>query len=550
MSHRVHTAFVELDAPDRASYQYMCREGDMVPPLAIFQKTIRREYLQECATALLVTLQQTRVAPSLQDDLKRWGGRLYDGLIPQELSDVFRCDSDASYLVLYLDPAISWIPWELLWDGDQFLCRRFRLARQLQKLGPELRAAKERLAQERSGRGALIVFGDISDLDASGEKASVTENLKAIYGPNVWFFTARNAADVLEELKKDYEVCHFVGHGQFQADCPAESGWRFADGSVLSCRDIEAISSRVTFPLLIFANSCDSARPTISDAQAYVTTLYRSFLRQGVPHYIGTTVPVPDKAAKDFVHSFYRLLAEGRSVGEAMGETRRAFSEAPQMNIWASYVHYGDPTYRLVAGETRTSAYESAYPAGWQRTQRDKTSFSVLGRLSNDEIRRMLEHYKSVISRNPADGETHYALALAYLQLGIFELAIKNFQRAVELMPDYADAYYYYGLALIRGRRPKTLSLAEVRRIEQYLATARQLDARPAKYYYLAAILKYDYYLSNGLICSPSPDELFLMAENKEYDPWEIERLLNNVSLRAPELVSKVRKNHETTKLS
>ena len=116
-------------------------------------------------------------------------------------------------------------------------------------------------------------------------------------------------------------------------------------------------------------------------------------------------------------------------------------------------------------------------------------------------------------------------------------------------MPDCADAYYYYGLALIRGRRPKTLSLAEVRRIEQYLDTALQLNPRQAKYYYLAAILKFDYYLSNGLTCNPSPDELFLMAGDKEHDAWEVERLLHTIPLRDPALISKVRSGHETLKV-
>ena len=116
-------------------------------------------------------------------------------------------------------------------------------------------------------------------------------------------------------------------------------------------------------------------------------------------------------------------------------------------------------------------------------------------------------------------------------------------------MPEYPDAYYYYGLSLIRGRRPKLLSLSEVKRIEDYLKTAVQLDARPAKYYYLAAILKYDYYLSNGLLCNPSPDELFLMAEDKDQDAWEIERLLHSVPVRDPDLISKVRRNHETMKI-
>jgi len=154
------------------------------------------------------------------------------------------------------------------------------------------------------------------------------------------------------------------------------------------------------------------------------------------------------------------------------------------------------------------------------------------------------------MAESPDDGEAHYGLALCYLQLGLHDLATKNFKRALELMPEYADAYYYYGISLVRGRTPKLLSLNEVRLIEQYLEAALQLDDRPAKYYHLAAILKFEYYLSNGLICPPpSPDELFFMAEDREHDPWEAERLLYLVPLRDPELISKIRRNQETSKL-
>jgi tetratricopeptide (TPR) repeat protein len=286
------------------------------------------------------------------------------------------------------------------------------------------------------------------------------------------------------------------------------------------------------------------------ESEGYVSMLYRAFLKQGVPHYIGTIAPIPDEAAKEFARSFYHFIAQGLSVGEALGEARGSFAGRPGVPVWASYVHYGDPTHRFAApAETRAPGCEAVTHPGWQEVLRQKTSLSVLGRLSKEGIRRLLDHYKSTIAKSPADGEAHYGLALCYLQLGLHDLATKNFKRTLELMPDYADAYYYYGIALVRGRTPRLLSLNEVRLIEQYLETALQLDDQPAKYYYLAAILKFEYYLSNGLICRPpSLDELLLAAEDKEHDPWEVERLLDLVPLRDPELASRIRRSYETSK--
>jgi|GEM_PF-1939116 len=543
---RIHSVFVEFEG-DALAYQYMCREGDAVPPLATFRKPVRTPELYELTAGLAAALPE-RASSELGGGgaLREWGGKLFDKVIPGELAERLGTDQSSSYLVLYLDPELVWLPWELLWDGEEFLAQRFRLARQLQKTGRELHAAERRLRETRSGRGALIVFGDVSGLSANTEKADVQHALSAVYGSNIWFHASRSAADVLEQLKQDYEVCHFIGHGQYVADSPGETGWKFPDGTTLACTSIEGVSSRASFPLLIFANSCDSAHSSFAEGEGYVSALYRAYLRQGVPHYIGTASPVPDGAARDFARSFWRLVGEGLAVGEALGETRRIFRERPGTPVWASYVHYGDPTYRLAAEPYGGS--ESARWRGGQEAVREKTSFSVLGRLTQEEIHRMLDHYKGAIAKNSQDGEAHYGLGLCYLQLGLWDLAIKNLKRTLELMPECADAYYYYALALIRGRRPKLLSLTEVRLIEQYLTTAMQLDDRQAKYYYLAVVLKFDYYLANGLtVRPPLPEDLLAAAADKQHDAWEVERLLQAVPVRYDGLIALIRRHHETS---
>lgn len=541
---RVHSLIVDLTETECLAYQYMCREGDRVPPLATFQKPVRIGELKSLAGGAARAL-ASRMGNEVQ--LAEWGGRLYDKVIPHELAERLRADPGDSYLVLYLDPAVVWLPWELLWDGRDFIARRFRVARLLQKTGSELRIAEQRLREPRSGRGSLVVFGDISGLCADTEKAEVEAALAAAYGPNnIWFFCARGATDILQQLKQDYEICHFVGHGRYVEAAPEESGWAFADGTVLTCREIEEVSSRAAFPLLIFANSCDSAHSSFEEQEGYVSALYRAFLRQGVPHYIGTISPVPDQPSKAFAGVFWRLLVQGMSVGEALGEARRVFAERAGAPIWACYVHYGDPSYRIVhPTRSRAASYASTKPPGWDETLKERTSFSVLGQSSQEELYRMLNHYKTAIAKNPEDEEAYFALGLCYLQLGLHDLTVKNFQRTIELMPAHADAYYYLALALIRGRRPKTLSLAEVRLMEQHLQTAMQLDGRQAKYYYLAAILKVDYYLANGLSAPPPlPEEFFELGEQMQHDPWEAERLLRSVLLRDPGLISRIRRNH------
>ncbi len=170
------------------------------------------------------------------------------------------------------------------------------------------------------------------------------------------------------------------------------------------------------------------------------------------------------------------------------------------------------------------------------------TSISYLGQFDTAGVNRYLNHYKGMVKAAPEDAESQFALGLCYLQLRLFDLAVKHFGRAVELTPEQPDVYYYYGLALIRGRRPKTLSLTEVRQIEQYVNAAMQLDGAKAKYNYLAAILKYEYYVANGLrVPAPSPQELLAQATTKEHEQDEVDRLLDAVVLRDDALVSAIR---------
>ena len=88
--------------------------------------------------------------------------------------------------------------------------------------------------------------------------------------------------------------------------------------------------------------------------------------------------------------------------------------------------------------------------------------------------------------------------------MGTYPLATKCFEQVIEASPDISQAYYYFALANIRGRRLMTLSLNEARRLETYLNTATQLDGETPQYKLLLAMLKRDYYETNGMKV-PSP---------------------------------------------
>lgn len=177
------------------------------------------------------------------------------------------------------------------------------------------------------------------------------------------------------------------------------------------------------------------------------------------------------------------------------------------------------------------------------RAGREEVAFDRLSQAeAAGELSEIMRGFQEMVAADPEDGEGHYRLALCYLHLKLYERAAEHFKRAVERLPADAEANYYLGLSSIGGKPPRTLSLGQVREIEQCLETALQLDSRPAKYYLLLAILKHDYYLANGLKAPPpSPDHLILKARQKNAEPGEIERLLKSVTIRDEDLILSIR---------
>ncbi|MEZ2239520.1 hypothetical protein [Microcoleus sp.] len=97
------------------------------------------------------------------------------------------------------------------------------------------------------------------------------------------------------------------------------------------------------------------------------------------------------------------------------------------------------------------------------------------------------------------------------LNQGIQSLDVKSYQQSINFFNDaikanplIAYAYYYLALALLRGRRPKILKRSEIEEIDQLLATATAMGDFDATVYWFRALVRYDYYVGNGMNC-PSP---------------------------------------------
>jgi tetratricopeptide (TPR) repeat protein len=322
-----------------------------------------------------------------------------------------------------------------------------------------------------------------------------------------WAVRPRDLQQAL--LEERPEIVHFSGHGSDCGELYLEDDYgnsRAVSTEALS-QLFEILTRHIRFDCVVL-NAC------------YAEVQARAIARH-VPYVIGMSTAITDESAIQYSVAFYGGLGEGMPVEDAHELARNA------LDLHGSEEHL-IPV--LLAGAPPLPPTDS----------------DRLGRLSREEIAADVREYKAALDRGVGMGGAHFGLGHLYLQLRLYDLALKHFRQSVGLEPDFADGYYYVALTMLRGKRPKTLMIQEVRAIEAQLCAALQLDPRPAKYYFLLAAVRSDYYLTNGLTSpSPSSRELLAMAREKEYDFPEVERLLDSITLRDEALVSQIRRQSE-----
>jgi hypothetical protein len=119
--------------------------------------------------------------------------------------------------------------------------------------------------------------------------------------------------------------------------------------------------------------------------------------------------------------------------------------------------------------------------------------------------------------------------SLLHLNLKNYEIAKKLLELEIENNPINADAYFYCAICFINGKRIKSLAFSDVKKITQYINSAIQIKD-DAKYYFLSAIINYDFFEGNGMIL-PEPNYNILLEKSAELklEDDDLEFLQNNI---------------------
>ncbi len=333
---------------------------------------IRREVI----TLLNRANRRAKVTPEILDSLKKTGQVLFDLLIPPKAREKI-ASTEARHLILYVDDKLVHIPWELLFDGRQFLCRRFAMGRIV-----STRQAPTSLVSRalKAPHKVLILADPRGDLDASYREGMEIKNFlddkRELF--HVDFKSDPVDIPFVKKNLRDYDVVHYAGHGDYHSDNPAESGWLLKDGR-LKASEISAMGGLQPMPSLVFSNACQTGQTgawQIQDGfEQEIFGLANAYLLAGVQHYIGTFWEILDEPSGYFAKRFYSFLAQGAKVGEAVRRARQELIDAygEETIVWATYMLYGDPTFEFAAAESEVSVAappRTAAPVEWAQVMR------------------------------------------------------------------------------------------------------------------------------------------------------------------------------------
>jgi CHAT domain-containing protein len=297
---------------------------------------------------------RAKVTREILESLKKSGQVLFDLLVPSKAREKLS-STEACNLILYVDDKLVHIPWELLFDGRQFLCRRFAMGRIVRT-----RQAPTGLSSRtpKAPFKVLVVADPRGDLDASYREGIEIKNFldekRDIF--HVDFKSHPVDVSFVKKNLRDYDIVHYAGHADYHSENPSESGWLLKDAR-LKANEISAMGGLQPMPSLVFSNACQSGHSGEwrigEEDEQQIFGLANAYLLSGVQHYIGTFWEILDEPSSQFAKLFYGSVSQGESVGEAVRKAREKLIEAhgEETIVWAGYMLYGDPTFAFDPAE-------------------------------------------------------------------------------------------------------------------------------------------------------------------------------------------------------
>jgi CHAT domain-containing protein len=156
----------------------------------------------------------------------------------------------------------------------------------------------------------------------------------------------------------DYRIVHFAVHGIPSTRYPARAALLLREGEgedgVLQAREVLALRLRAD---VVTLSACDTGSGVVHEQEG-VASLVRPFLAAGARSVVASLWAADDEFSLGLMREFYRQLASGTDVGDALRRAKLAMVErfgphaAPR--LWSGFQVHGDGTATLA--RLRTSS--------------------------------------------------------------------------------------------------------------------------------------------------------------------------------------------------
>lgn len=288
--------------------------------------------------------------------LERVGRLMYSLLIPDAMQRLI--DETSCPLTITANDLV--LPWELMHDGEEFLCLKRPFARM--PVGQTFpRRSRRTVRAPRATWNVLLIHSDPDgDLGDSGvEIDEIQKTLQALpvrVRPEVLSGDRANQDLVTQHLASgQFDLIHYAGHAGFDVKDPTRSFLLLHGKKRFFADRIQRILEGQP---IVFLNACDTSQTqnenetaSTSGIVARAQGLASAFVYGGAQACIGTMWPVFDDTARNLAASFYTKLLTRQRVGEALCEARATSRKLHTDQLtWAAYALYGDPLYRLREG--------------------------------------------------------------------------------------------------------------------------------------------------------------------------------------------------------
>lgn len=344
-----------LDVPERDLHEPILEE-------------FRHPLDQETLDSLLWNAQRLLRSPEsagFAQEAQAQGQVLYRTLVPPRLREKLKGVSGP----LLISTALYGLPWELLYDDQDFWGLRYALGKRLVLDRPMLAGPPARLR----ARPRVLVIGSDPRGDLPFVRREVEDICETLEGSaDIVCVVDRLASfqTVSAYLGEGFDLIHYCGHVVTGGD--TRPALLLAEERPLTTAVIEA---NVAGRPLVFLNACASARdsqaPAIGEWEETVSSVANAFLFGGAVAVVGTLADVSDRHAARLAEGFYRRVLEPAPIGEALRAARvecRQNVESANSPTWLAFVLYGNPGQTLLRSAAvvplpRTLALPAPAPA-------------------------------------------------------------------------------------------------------------------------------------------------------------------------------------------